>query len=343
MSYEVLRSQAHQYGILQEVRKSTLNQYRSARVSKEHMDELTRVAKLAEREAQLKMIREYRSTVGPNVLAWQKSESGIGEILVARLLGQIGDPMIARPYRWEGTGRGARKLVACEPSVRTVSQLWGYAGHGDAGRRLFSGISVDQLAARGNPNAKMLTWNIAKGAMMTGTRYLCADGGSFVKSVVPHIDADEDDSETVEVCRDCGREKEVHVRTATTRYGQIYDDRRSVTRDRLHAIPCVRCGPKGKPAPVDSPWSKAHQHADATRILGKQILLDLWLAAKADMGEVPVADAPSSRKERAKTVTEPTKVAPAPSSVRLCGCGVALVKKPGPGRWPLKCPQCKGQ
>ena len=47
----------------------------------------------------------------------------------------------------------------------------------------------------------------------------------------------------------------------------------------VHAKPCKRCGPSGHPAAIGSPWSLAHQHASGLRVLGKQFLLDLWLAA----------------------------------------------------------------
>lgn len=63
-------------------------------------------------------------------------------------------------------------------------------------------------------------------------------------------------------------------------YAQVYYARRGVTADRTHAAECVRCGPSGKPAQPDSPWSAAHQHADALRIVGKEILRDLWTEAK---------------------------------------------------------------
>lgn len=59
-----------------------------------------------------------------------------------------------------------------------------------------------------------------------------------------------------------------------------YYDRKAKTEGRLHAVPCVRCGPSGKPAAEGSPWSDAHRHADALRVLGKTILRGLWLEAK---------------------------------------------------------------
>lgn len=63
-------------------------------------------------------------------------------------------------------------------------------------------------------------------------------------------------------------------------YRDVYDDRRAETADRTHNEECVRCGPAGKPAAVGSAWNKGHQHADAMRIVGKEILRDLWIEAR---------------------------------------------------------------
>lgn len=63
-------------------------------------------------------------------------------------------------------------------------------------------------------------------------------------------------------------------------YADVYYARKEVTEGREHATDCVRCGPSGKPALAGSPWSDAHRHADALRIVGKEFLRDLWLEAK---------------------------------------------------------------
>jgi hypothetical protein len=63
-------------------------------------------------------------------------------------------------------------------------------------------------------------------------------------------------------------------------YAGVYRARKELTEGRVHARECKRCGPSGKPAQPGSPWSNAHRHADALRIVGKEILRDLWLEAK---------------------------------------------------------------
>lgn len=63
-------------------------------------------------------------------------------------------------------------------------------------------------------------------------------------------------------------------------YADVYYARKTATEGRVHDRECVRCGPSGRPALPGSPWSDAHRHADALRILGKEFLRDLWTEAK---------------------------------------------------------------
>lgn len=133
-----------------------------------------------------------------------------------------------------------RTLVADEPYARTVSQLWQYCGHGDPKRRAGRGMTADELAGLGSPSIKMIVHLLAEACMKTV--------GSELRARSPYRD--------------------------------VYDARRLATADRVHATPCVRCGPSGKPAIEGSPWSAAHQHADALRIVGKEILRDLWTVAQ---------------------------------------------------------------
>ncbi|GAA4923889.1 hypothetical protein [Nesterenkonia rhizosphaerae] len=57
---------------------------------------------------------------------------------------------------------------------------------------------------------------------------------------------------------------------------EVYDRRKAATEGRVHQAECVRCGPSGKPAQPGSPWSDGHRHADALRIMGKELLKGLW-------------------------------------------------------------------
>jgi hypothetical protein len=61
---------------------------------------------------------------------------------------------------------------------------------------------------------------------------------------------------------------------------ELYDSRKAATEGRVHVAPCVRCGPSGHPAQPGSPWSAAHRHADALRIVSKWLLREMWLASR---------------------------------------------------------------
>lgn len=109
----------------------------------------------AEHVCELEMKRCYRRVVPAELVTWQKSQRGIGEKLAARLLGHLGDPCIATPHHWEGTGSN-RVLIADAPFERTVAQLWQYCGVGDPNRRKHKGMTADEAFALGNPKLKML-------------------------------------------------------------------------------------------------------------------------------------------------------------------------------------------
>ena len=69
-------------------------------------------------------------------------------------------------------------------------------------------------------------------------------------------------------------------------YADVYYARKAVNEGRIHATDCVRCGPSGHPALAGTPWKDSHRHADALRIVGKEILRDLWIAAR-ELHEAP--------------------------------------------------------
>lgn len=187
-----------------------------------------------EHAAKLMLRRCYKRVAPPELRAWQEASKGVGPDSFARILGHLGDPYIATPHRWEGTGAD-RVLIQGESYVRTVAQLWQYCGHGDPARRKTKGMTADDLFALGNPTLKMLV----------------------------HLQA--------EWC----------MKQPGGRYRLVYEAARLSAADKTHATPCVRCGPSGKPAVEGSPWSAGHQHAHALRIVGKELLRDMWLVRSA--------------------------------------------------------------
>lgn len=180
-----------------------------------HLDALGRV----EHDVALAMRRYFRKNVDPAIVAWQQVTPGIGEHLLARLLGVIGHPVHTNRYHWEGDGEN-RVLIDDGPYERRVSDLWSYCGHGDATRKRRRGMDKDEAAALGSDRAKMLVHLLA------------------------------------EACMKCRQSP----------FRSVYDERRAKTADR-------------------EDWTPLHQHNDALRIVGKAILLDLWLAASAEPSE----------------------------------------------------------
>ena len=133
--------------------------------------------------------------------------------------------------------------------IRTVSQLWAYCGHGDPSRRKFKGMTQADLFTLGNPTAKSRLWLISCAVLKAGGGEEKARGPADSRQGTPSLAA-------------------------------AYYHRKRATVGREHARECVRCGPSGKPAQIGSPWSDAHRHADALRVLGKTILRELWIEAK---------------------------------------------------------------
>lgn len=60
-------------------------------------------------------------------------------------------------------------------------------------------------------------------------------------------------------------------------YRAIYYDRKEQTEGRLHAAECPQCVGSSKKG---EPWRDGHRDADATRVLSKAVLKDLWVEAK---------------------------------------------------------------
>lgn len=115
----------------------------------------------AEAEMGKALRAQYRRSVPEPIRRWQTDTRGIGEHMLARLLGIIGHPVIAQPYHWEGEGAD-RVLVADPPFRRNVAKLWSYCGHGDPTRKRAKGMTAEAAAGLGNPRAKMLTHLMAE-------------------------------------------------------------------------------------------------------------------------------------------------------------------------------------
>jgi hypothetical protein len=210
------------------------------------VDQLSKVDHQASLELQKAM---RRHPLGPFV----KQQHGWGDRQVARLLAAIGDP-----YLREFPGEDGESLFA----PRTVSQLWAYCG-------LHTLPAVGQAAA--------------------DARSVSAGGGNQPGNQ----DQTRGDVQSTPVLVAAKRQRGQQANWSTTakmrawnvatsivktkgEWRDVYDARRAATASRVHAAPCVRCGPSGKPAQPGTPWSLGHQHADALRIVSKEVLKALW-------------------------------------------------------------------
>lgn len=235
-----LRIWAEMFHDAQKTRIAAHNRAERGGVSADIYTAYTEATENAEHVCKLALARTYRRVVPSQIIAWQKDERGIGEPLLARLLGHLGDPYIATPYRWTvqapeghecgGTCGADRHLVALEPFARTVGQLWAYCGVGDHTRKRRRLMDADEALAAGKPLVKSLVYLLAVA---------------------------------------CVKQR------AGSRYRDAYDAGRERYADRIHAEACPPCHAK-----PEQPWKPGHQHAAAVRLVGKEILRDLWLAAR---------------------------------------------------------------
>lgn len=172
VAFAHLRTLAETYYDIQKLRVGIGNRVAHAPVYRDTFDAAQAGAKAAEHQIRKALVKAYRATCRdhcPGVLAWQEETVGIGDVLLARLLGQIGHPTHARPYRQETTD-GKRVLVPLEPYERSVSQLRSLCGMGDAARKRRAGMSQADAMALGNPTAKMLCRLMAESCMkLAGT------------------------------------------------------------------------------------------------------------------------------------------------------------------------------
>lgn len=247
MSYAELRLIAENYTASQKTRLANEGRIRSSAVDPDITGPLLELDKATE-DLQAKALKKtYRKTVPSEILAWQKVNGGIGEHLLARLLGVIGDPYVAQRRYWREGAEGEHKrvLVQGEQFHRKVYNLYAYCGHGDPTRRKFRGMTQQEAMALGSPDAKMLVHLLAESCM-----------------------------------KQVRKDPETGDPRSTSKYRDVYDDAREKYNDKLHDDVCVRCGPSGKPAQPGSPWSLKHQHMAALRKVGKAILKDLWIAAR---------------------------------------------------------------
>lgn len=128
---------------------------------------------------------------------------------------------------------------------RTVSELWAY-----------SGLRVDDFQAVRRAKGQRANWSTT-----VKTRgYLVAE--ALMKAGHPENGERGEFDPVADYFRQC------------------YDVYKAKHAGSVHPTECKRCGPAGKPAQPGSPRSAGHIHAMALRYVEKQLLKELWIAAR---------------------------------------------------------------
>ncbi len=223
--YLSLRAIAEVYEDIQRVRIAVFNRIDRAPIDSEILsaalggiatfDKGGKVNGGSEHRIALLLHRTFRKVVEPEIRAWAKDTIGVGEHMLARLLGVIGHPVHTTVHDWEGDGE-ERVLFVKGQMERRVSDLWSYCGHGDPNRRRRKGMSAKETALLGSPRAKMIVHLMAESCLKAKAR---------------------------------------------SPYGPVYDFARAKYEAR-------------------DGWTPMHQHNAALRLVGKEILRDLWTAAR---------------------------------------------------------------
>lgn len=199
-----------------------------------------------EHDATLNLARMMRKhPLGP----WVKVQRGVGEKQAARLLATIGDPY------WN----------TLHDRPRTVSELWAFCGlhvlpASQPMRDTHSALAGGDSSPTGGDTGQTQRDTHAQAAGVAARRQKGQRSNwSTLAKTRAYLIAES-------MLRAGNRE--------------TYDRRKAATEGRLHAAPCVRCGPSGKPAQTGTPWSDGHRHADALRITSKELLKQLWREAR---------------------------------------------------------------
>jgi len=257
-----LRLWAEMYADVQSERIRIGNRIRSATV-----DPVPYLVHLARMEETEKVIRKdlrrcYRAVAPASVRQWQEATAGVGDHMLARLLGVIGHPRVTVIHEWTvnpafneeqppSRSNPRRILVSRgEPFIRSVSQLRSYCGHGQVKPKR-KGMTQDDALSLGSPRAKMLTHQIAESCVIHGIAHACQSCGHGVST------------HTSQGCRadgcDCTAMDSAGPQP-TTEYGALY-----LEMKRFY---------------LAKEWTRLHSHNAAVRRVAKNTLRDLWRSAE---------------------------------------------------------------
>jgi hypothetical protein len=214
---------------------------------------------------------------------WLEAQRGIGAKQGARLLAAIGDPYI-RPEMTRKDSDG--EIVSTEAArPRLVSELWAYCGlhvirtpvSGHVNREAREPTAADGQASPGHVGRDAQLDPAGEGG---DPGHEVSDVHRDSAGVAPRRTRGQRANWSAAARTRAYLVAESCIKQAESPYRKVYEEGRERYAGAAHAVPCHRCGPKGKPAPEGSPLSAGHQHARAMRLVMKAVLRDLWAEAK---------------------------------------------------------------
>jgi hypothetical protein len=270
-SYPELRMWAEMFADAQADRVKFENRDRSGTIAAEALGPVLELYTQAEKRLEKELLACYRMTVPERTQRWAQETAGVGEHTLARLLGAVGDPRMAYPRHWEGTGPG-RHLVDDEPHPRALGQLWQYTGRGEPKNRDVKGDAA-ALMRNGRPDAKKLGYLMAQSMVKSNAK----DGTAY-----RHVFDENKEKYSLKVHSvDCagGFSGALYVKCKTHPLDMTLESGQPLEE----ALPS-RAARLGY-ALAGDPFQPSHVQAIALRHVAKEILRDLWLTAG---GQEPV-------------------------------------------------------
>lgn len=293
-----LRVMANTYESLQHTRIANSNRIHGAPVEIAAFDPILAATLHVEKLAEKQMRAAFRKAA-PELHQWSKETVGLGPSL-ARLVGAIGDPLIAHPYYWEDDedrvpdhhecgatcGRG-RHLVSLPSYRRTPRQLLTYCGLGDAENKKRKGMSQDEALLLGKQTAKKAAWNLAQACIKTGKAPTADTTAEGVSAPSPTSD---EPTPVALSRRSFGSSTSDHQPMASstaessTAGGHLLDDE-PILASSAKVSSARRRSPyrdvydDGRARYANRDWPPIRQKKAAERLVMKAILIDLWRVA----------------------------------------------------------------
>lgn len=216
------------------------------------------------------LLREvYEQRVPGFIRIWAAEVPGLATgALFPRIVGIIGNPQTAIPYKWSEDGK--QIVRDGPPRLRTVRQLWQWGGAGDPFHQPYSDVlghpvtQADKLRAGKRTQLRPLLYAWSSSLMRSATP-VTKEGSARFGQPMSQVAAD-------------------------SKYWAMFQDARKAAESKKHRRFCKNrkrapwsngCGTVAHPewGEEGSPWRPGHQLAHAHRIVQKELLRDYWRVA----------------------------------------------------------------